>query len=107
MTSRANYFRLALSRAESNKILLAKVSVIPCSNDSKRSKMLHAAKVLQCRTQMNLGELVNAKQDEWLAHMSALDRDFKKFENTLEKLWTKPLNSHSENSSHTSRRSGN
>ena len=86
MTTKTDYYRSALSRAEANRILLAKASAIPITNDSKRSKMIRSAKVLQKRTRINLGQMANAKQNAWLTHMTALDRNLKKLEDTLDKL---------------------
>jgi len=90
MTAKTDYYRSALSREEANRILLAKVSAMPFSNDSNRSNTIRSAKVLQRRTRMNLGQLANAKRNVWQTHMAVLDRDFEKLESTLEKLGSKP-----------------
>ena len=89
MTAKTDYYRSALCREESNRILLAKVSAMPFSNDSNRSKTIRSARVLQQRTRVNLGQLANAKRNVWQTHMAVLDRDFEKLERTLEKLRTK------------------
>lgn len=107
MTARADYFRRALSRAESNRILLGKVSAIPFSNDKDRMKIIQSAKEMQSRIQMSLAQLAIEKPKSWMTSIQALGCDLDTLEDTLEKIWLSPLNSHSENSSHTNRLPGN
>ncbi len=107
MTSRTDYFRCALSRAEGNRDLLSKVSAIPLSNNRNRTSIIHSAKEMQSVIQLNLAKLAITKPKSWKTHVAAIDRDFTMLEDTLEKLWTKPLSCHNLDSFHVDHTSGN
>ena len=103
MAANADYFQSALSRAESNRILLTKVSAIPFSNNRDRTKIIESAREVQSRIQSNLAQLAIEKPKSWRPAIKALDGDFILLEYTLESLWSSPLSSHLRDSTHINR----